>query len=152
MLEPEQQLKLMVQHRPWEGEPDNAEWEDGFTGYQCRIRRHPELLHLNGYVGIPKWHRLFGCSYDDDAVDIKIHGGLTFSAIGDDGLWWFGFDCGHAGDLVPGVLLSIVHANVKLSSYNRAGTYRTWEYVENEVTHLALMLWRIQNEPNETRD
>ena len=31
MLEPEQQMKLLVQYRPWEGEPDEAEWEDAFV-------------------------------------------------------------------------------------------------------------------------
>ena len=143
MLEPEHQLKLLVQHRPWEIEPDSAEWEDAFTGYRCRIRRHPELQHLNGYVGIPKGHKVYGLGYDHDDVDIKVHGELTYSDTHDDGLHWFGFDCGHAGDLVPGVLLSLVHMETMPRMLGH-DIYRTWEYVENEVTHLALMLWRIQ--------
>lgn len=36
-------------------------------------------------------------------VVFDVHGGLTYSAgrdypVPSDGLWWFGYDCGHAGD------------------------------------------------------
>jgi hypothetical protein len=142
MLEPEQQLKLLVQDRPWEGEPNEAEWEDDQTGYRCRISRHPTLLHLNGYVSVAKSHPAYGKTYDD--VDVKIHGGLTYSH--DDGGWWcFGFDCGHAGDLVPGVLVSLVTVGSSLQYRQDHETYRTWEYVENEVRHLVSELWRIEN-------
>jgi len=40
---------------------------------------------------------------------IDVHGGLTYSSSGADGcllkgLWWFGFDCAHHGDLSPAML------------------------------------------------
>lgn len=54
-----------------------------------------------GYVGLPRSHPYHGKRYD--AInDIQVHGGLTFSGYGkgwNDGLWYLGFDCGHAFDL-----------------------------------------------------
>lgn len=48
----------------------NQEWEKEkeskrFThkGYPCKIRRHEEMGHLCGYVGVPKSHILYGLSY-----------------------------------------------------------------------------------------
>ena len=36
----EEKLKLLFEHRPWETEPDEAEWVDGPTKYKCRILRN----------------------------------------------------------------------------------------------------------------
>lgn len=41
--------------------------------------------------------------YSNSAVDVDVHGGLTFSKLEpcehSDGVgWWFGFDCAHLGD------------------------------------------------------
>ena len=141
MLEPMQQLKLLVQERPWEGEPNEAEWDDDFTWYKCRIRRNPQLLHLCGYVSVPKSHPAYGKPYDEP--DLKVHGGLTYSDDHADGFWYFGFDCGHAGDLVPGVLLSLINID-RRGGYGSNDVYRTWEYVDNEVQHLVSELWRIE--------
>ena len=61
------------------------------------------LGHLCGYVAVPKGHPLYTVDYED-CYNFKVHGGLTF-ATDDPGypapgvdLWWFGFDCAHAGD------------------------------------------------------
>ena len=144
-LTAEQKLKLLIAHRPWESEPDNAEWEDKLTGYKCRIQRHGHFGHLCGYVGIPKNHPLYGKHYSDDEVaDIQVHGGLTHSdsanSDGDwgGGLWWFGFDCSHGGDLSPKMLVHLVDRNIL--GLDRNETYRTWDYVENEVRELVRQL------------
>lgn len=147
-LTPEQKMKLLIANRPWETEPDNAEWEDKVTGYKCRIERHGDLGHLCGYVGIPKTHPLFGKHYDDTCI--QIHGGLTYSDSDADwggGLWWFGFDCAHAGDLSPLLLMVLVEKG--RFNFGRHETYRTWEYVENEVRELVRQLRDEDNLTNQ---
>ena len=138
MLDPEHKLKLLVANRPWETEPDNAEWEDKVTGYKCRITRHDKFKHLCGYVGIPNNHPLWGKNYND--VDVQVHGGLTFSEADDDDklTWWFGFDCAHAGDISPELLISLI--DIDRYTPDRTEVYRTWDYVENEVRELVRQL------------
>lgn len=51
-----------------------------------------------------------------------------------DMVWWLGFDCAHAGDLVPGMrrlLRGLIHDG---------DVYRTLDYVKNECRHLAQQL------------
>ena len=144
-LTPEQKLKLLIAHRPWESEPDNAEWEDKVTGYKCRIVRHDHFGHLCGYVGIPNTHPLWSKHYSDDEVaDIRVHGGLTHSATDTDdsaGTWWFGFDCSHSGDLSPNMLIHMLDRELpNLLNFSRNEVYRTWDYVENEVRELVRQL------------
>ena len=71
-----------------------------YSGFQCLTRRTAMGIAC-GYVGLPRSHPYHGKRYD--AInDIEIHGGLTFSGYGkgwNDGLWYLGFDCGHAFDL-----------------------------------------------------
>jgi len=57
-------------------------------------------LHRCGYVGVPEDHPLYlkeQC--------FSVHGGITYWGGGSNSsypipssLWWFGFDCDHAGD------------------------------------------------------
>lgn len=112
-------------------EGDFDEWKDVYSGYLCRIRRVKPYSCWCGYVRVPEAHNCSGKSYDD--IDVEVHGGLTFSSKNfptDDkiikGYYWFGFDCGHAGDIIPYLW--------------KDGTYRTKEYVKNEVTELAKQL------------
>lgn len=115
---------------PWQTEVDDDKWE--YSGMNCRIRRGP-LGALCGYVGVPASHPWFGKDYSDDGVDAYVHGGLTFAEkIKDDteGLWWFGFDCAHQGDLVP--------AMNEFSLGHRANDiYRGIWFVHNETNALA---------------
>lgn len=59
-----------------------------------------------------------------------IHGGITYAANGApgadvEGLWWFGFDCAHAGDVSS------------LDMQGPMGIYRSEEYVIDECKSLA---------------
>ena len=187
---------------PWQDEPAALDWCDQTTGYACAIRRHPELGHLCGYVGVPPGHALHGWQYEDDvplredfekdgkygAVDLviyalsgarahgtiplglalKAHGGVNWSdaRLPDDrataGLWWFGFDCGHAGDFLPGVHATLKRIHIDQGTtrtfaerekhfglgaqmpWGEAVTYRTVEYVKTECATLALQLAQLE--------
>lgn len=71
----------------------------------------------------------------DIVLLVDVHGGLTYSAEGGgelSGLWVFGFDCAHSGDLCP------VTAEKYGSSV--ADVYRDFEYVKRETESLARQL------------
>lgn len=145
-LTTELKLKLLVPNRPWEREPNSKEWLDPMTGYRCKVWRHPMLLHLCGYVAVPKGHALHGKTYDEANNYIEVHGGLTY-ADKRDGCFWFGFDCGHAGDLSPGMLWSLSDTNgweQHVQEILKFDTYRTFEHVVEEVTVLALQLKQLE--------
>ena len=77
-----------------------------YKGLHCLVVLNDSLARewFCGYVAVsrnhPDWRK------DDEDVDVKVHGGLTWSIIGtkdsaiwpNPNLWYFGFDCGHAGD------------------------------------------------------
>jgi len=128
---------------PWQTEPDRKEWRDEATGLPCLIVRSPVTGSLCGYVGVPPDHPWHG--KDHDAIDVQVHGGLTFSAPCDKGglichvpqpgepadVWWLGFDCAHAFDLMPGI-------NALLPERHLVDcTYRDMAYVERQCAQLA---------------
>lgn len=151
---------------PWNDEPDKAQWVDEATGYDCLIIRHPARGNLNGYVAVPAGHPAYGMGYD--AVEVDVHGGLTYAEFGDfepvepgavmlarDGIllrhpepgrsadvWWFGFDCHHAFDLAPTfqARMSALPGMPPPVSYLRADVYRTFDYVKAEIESLARQL------------
>jgi len=137
MLDAEMKLKLLIENRPWEKEPNEEQWVDEKTGLLFRIRRHPDHLHLCGYVGVGKDHILFGLS-DEDVGGVHVHGGLTYAGTEDDGIHWFGFDCAHAGDLCPGILIHTLETRIAEYEYLRDEEYRTWDYVKAEVERMAM--------------
>lgn len=47
----------------WDEEPNELDWVDAKTGYQCRLLRHKSSGHLCGYVQIPEAHPLHGVDY-----------------------------------------------------------------------------------------
>ncbi len=146
---------------PWSAEPDKAQWVDEATGLDCLIVRNPSGA-LCGYVGLPPGHRLHGVDYDDayEVADIDVHGGLTFAdrcAEGaEDGpgichvpepgrpaeVWWLGFDCAHAGDLIPSKREVYDRASID-SSWRRGEVYRDFGFVQQEVAGLARQLAQV---------
>jgi hypothetical protein len=94
---------------PWDQEPDRVEWRH--AALPCLIVRSRTTGALCGYVGLPPGHPHHGAAYED--VDVFVHGGLTYSNACAGGIchlpqpgepadvWWLGFDCAHADDLMP---------------------------------------------------
>jgi len=134
---------------PWSTEPSKMQWVDRATGFPCLIVRN-HFGALCGYAGVTPGHPLHGHGYDD-VSDISVHGGLTFAdscqpttdeAHGichvpepgtPDDVWWFGFDCAHCFDVVPGM-------PALFRSPDEETGYRDVGYVANEVTLLASQL------------
>ena len=62
---------------------------------------------------------------------IEVHGGVTFAGeweeFGGGDIWWFGFDCAHAWDLVPGLP----------EAFADHGTYRDENFVVREIEAMA---------------
>jgi hypothetical protein len=125
---------------PWDSEPDTIEWV--FKNSLCKIIRN-SLGSLCGYACVYPGHPGFGEHYNH--VEYSAHGGLTFSGpeIGqthhmnnDSEIWYFGFDCAHAGDLVPyiGSFSSIPKLSLSFEKYKDIG------YVLTETEQLASQL------------
>lgn len=98
------------------------------AGFRCEVRRNPHLGTLCGYMDIPPCHPWYGLDYGaihERHPQLDVHGGLTYADKNDD-YWRIGFDCAHAGDLIPGF------------ETNFPGeTYRDQTYVERELRLLA---------------
>jgi len=58
----------------------------------------------NGYVMVTSSHDLYKKDYQNDELNLEVHGGLTFSRkfsvkdAPEKEEWWFGFDCHHFCD------------------------------------------------------
>lgn len=140
---------------PWDAEPDKMQWTDEATGLPCLVHRNRHSGALCGYVGVTEEHAWFAISHDDVPFGgTDAHGGLTYSdfckpTLGGDGsgpgichvpepgdpeIWWFGFDCAHAFDLMPGL---------QLPPFDDADEYRDLAYVRAECARLAAQLARV---------
>ena len=137
----------------WDNEPDKAVWIDEASDLDCMIHRNP-MGALCGYVGVGPDHPWHGKDYMAEGIAPDVHGGLTYANECEDGddpalgichvaqpgrpdpVWWFGFDCGHSGDEIPGMAAS--YAKIGLTpSYLEHEVYRDFAYVKSEVTNLA---------------
>ena len=158
MLEAKHKMKLFFAIRPWEDEPDHAEWVQWISGYKCRISRNETTGTLCGYVGIPKEHRFWGISYnidpDPELSDISdnVHGGLTYSRQGEDGWWYFGFDTAHLDDFAPTTIEHAIARHVSNSRFYDCMNYKTWEFVEDQVFWLGKRLWQYNEYHKEGKD
>lgn len=128
---------------PWQEEPDRHEWR--YNGLPCLIRRG-RIGVWCGYVGVAPGHPFYDEEYDEP--DVSVHGGLTYGSRcdGEEGegichvplpgeaaeVFWLGFDCGHAGDLIPRW-----NAYPELQELSRAEVYWTMEMAMRETEYLA---------------
>jgi hypothetical protein len=156
MLEASLKMKLFYPVRPWENEPDHAEWENE-VGYKCRISRMERSGALCGYVGIPKGHTFWGVSYDEgdeelDAIADDVHGGFTYTEQGDDGYWYFGFDTTHADDFAPKLVELLIEFGRKDLPFTDCMNYKTWEFVEEQIYWLGKRLWQYNEYHKEGKD
>jgi hypothetical protein len=128
--------------RPWENEPDQVEWLDKATGYQCLIARN-RLGAYCGYVFVPSSHPAYGV--DSGTLNLDAHGGITLEESAEDyygsivtsfdarGMWMFGFDCAHCFDIIPAQ-----------AAWGTVGDkYRDLAYVTAEVEGLAKQLQEV---------
>ena len=137
---------------PWTNEPDRVEWKTK-AGLPALIVRNPVMGNLCGYVAVPPGHPWHGRHYGD-GIEVAVHGGLTY---GDecadhichvpepgepDDVWWLGFDCGHAGDAMPGLSLYPALRATKDAGY----TYKDIDYVRDECERLAEQASRASKE------
>jgi len=142
---------------PWQYEPDKIQWVDSGTDLDCIMVRNEHSGHWCGYVGVPPEHPLHGKDYEEP--DVEVHGGLSFAAACEEtapeghgichipepgrpeDVWWFGFDCCHAGDLAPGI-----EARYKgvMDLSDRAAVYRDRVYVTGQCAMLAQQLKEIK--------
>jgi hypothetical protein len=136
---------------PWDDEPDRVDFVH--AGFACMALRGP-MGNWCGYVGVPKEHPAYGKGYDD--VDVRVHGGLTYAArccghichvpqpgMPDD-VFWFGFDCGHAFDVSPGLEARMRGIHMPLMRYPME-VYRDLPYVRSEIESLAEQLAAVQS-------
>ena len=85
---------------------------------------------------------------EDVRLDLyfDVHGSLTYSGDGDKGypikapVWWFGFDCGHAGDNKDPGILKRFHKNNLYSWDDPNGVIWGEEYVVHQCEKLAEQL------------
>ena len=156
MLEASLKMKLFYPYRPWEDEPDHAEWENE-VGYKCRISRMEGSGALCGYVGIPKGHTYWGVIYDEgdaelDAIADDVHGGFTYTEEGKDGFWYFGFDTTHADDFAPKLVELLIEFGRKDLPFTDCMNYKTWEFVEDQIHWLGKRLWQYNEYHKEGGD
>lgn len=109
--------------------------------------------HHCGYVAVDKNHTLHGVDYYSLVDDIDVHGKLTYSdeKAGHEGLWWFGFDCAHAGDRVlcddrasqlkaVGQISDFFGGGLDSGGTFSHGVFRDADYVEKECESMAQQL------------
>jgi hypothetical protein len=151
---------------PWNSEPDKVQWTDPATGLPCMIHRAKTTGSWCGYVGVGSGHPHYGI-HDFSEIPVSVHGGITFADKCDPGfnpetgegichipepgepddVYWFGFDCGHAFDLMPAMhatmreigFVPTARGHITDSLWNPE-TYRDIDYVRSECTILASQL------------
>jgi len=131
---------------PWQTEPDRVEFEH--AGLPCLLVRN-RTGNWCGYAAVPPGHPYHGADYS--VPDVSVHGGLTYANAcagqichapkpGEpDDVYWFGFDCAHFMDLVPG-FAHLFAGMPELSTLGVGDVYRDVAYVTEETKRLAEQL------------
>lgn len=110
-----------------------------YREHLCLILRHGTMKHLCGYVNLKEGSRFLYTEYD--GIDIKVHGGLTFSGSPHPEFpgQWIGFDCGHFGDLIPGML-----TRMPAAFHIPEEVYRDVDYVTTEIKSMVDQLIELE--------
>lgn len=125
---------------PWAHGPDREEFKH--AGLPCLLLRN-KFGAWCGYVAVRAAHPYYGRDTSGEGVtDLEVHGGVTFAGHcrgeichqpepGEpDDVWWLGFDCAHAGDVLPGL---------PINTFSDA-VYRDINYAREETKQLAEQL------------
>lgn len=129
--------------------PYKVELEWKAFGLSCAVVLAREAGHRCGYVRVPPTHPVHGKKYD--AVDVDVHGGLTFAEIEpckehEDGQgWWLGFDCAHSGDAYcdPDVGIDELHteeAKISLAVHRSISHGHPMPYEEHYWTEAEVVV------------
>lgn len=161
-------MNQLLIERPWEKEPNRVELE--ILEYPCLIIRHEQLKHLCGYVAVQENHPLFGKHYEN--ININVHGGLTYSDEGNEEiykdkffykpkydkksnkLWWFGFDCAHAYDYVPGMYEQILNYYIQQEKIELFDCIEGQDYTKEQLEEFVKEKYKYHLqlfEPNENK-
>lgn len=163
-------VKAALPDGPWQSEPDKMTWYDPTTDLACMIVRGPLGALCGYVAVDPShpWHGVDygspipGTEIDEDdwsarydaspCAKVDVHGGLTYSAACHNNIchvpapgrahnvWWFGFDCGHAFDLIPDMLKLNKEIGWPSKALLNDDVYRDLDYVVAEVTDLAAQI------------
>lgn len=137
---------------PWLDEPDRVVWEH--AGLPCLVRRSRFGGNWCGYVAVPPQHPFHGKPHDDVDSALDVHGGLTYAnaCSGEichvpkpgepDDVWWFGFDCGHAFDVLPAMNARERERGYPSLAFPEA-SYKDLDYVRAETNQLAEQIARM---------
>ena len=125
------------------------QWETkvGLTAYVVAV----DVGYYNGYVEIPKEHKLYGVKYRDFDYDFNVHGGVTFTGTTyvdgiDENVWLIGFDCNHAWDNLDveemeqyfdGISEEVEEYNRIFRNISSSSIFRDLDYVTAECESLA---------------
>lgn len=149
---------------PWQQEPDRVDFEH--AGLPCLLLRNPDQGHWCGYAAVPPGHPLHGVAFEEVPEEVhNVPGGLTYAdqckghichvpKPGEpDNVWWFGFDCGHGWDYMPGLYAELAQlrgvANYRLGRMDLH--YWTVAEVQEQVKQLAEVLAAMQTGDSGTR-
>lgn len=80
------------------------------NGIEWAIMRAPLYGAVNGYARLPAGHPWQRLDLQMGAVDVDVHGGITY---GPDPDGWVGFDTLHSGDYWPGYPYGRDHADIE---------------------------------------
>ena len=169
-----QPSRCMWEDGPWNKEPDRVQWEH--VGLPCLLIRN-DLGAWCGYVGVYIESLLFGVTdieipsahwdvnsfessiYNDrlwlespppvdapidlDNIEEAIENHVRVSLR----VWFFGFDCCHAGDLAPGMYAmyrQIKQMNGHIFAGERNVTYKDYAYVTRTCEQMAAEIREIE--------
>ncbi len=114
------------------------------AAFRAAIRAH-KGEGLADLSGLPRAEVVEGIG--QQLADINVHGGLTWASADllgrETNLWWFGFDCAHAGDLCPGLQATMREMGI-LSNVHDDDIYCTIGYVREECLSLAQQLKQLE--------
>lgn len=123
-------------------EPTKEQWNKAKKMMPHQIAEAALFPNGDAAEWLKKWESLLVTdNYEKWAIAVK-EMSINTCLNDDDEIWWFGFDCAHAGDLCPKIestLKMIGHQQIKLPD-DYTDKYRNLAYVEDECKLLAKQL------------
>jgi hypothetical protein len=156
---------VMIRHDVWCGYVGVGQDHPWFgLPYNALVKPTPDMIknrHPNDYGPVDLLsHVLSGKDPTEEiqiSMALRVHGGVTWTDDHvpnnkPDGYWYFGFDCGHAGDYSPLIANGLREAANFMSpemieKYRKLiskGVWRDRQYVVSECQFLAAQLVKVK--------